>query len=780
MIFQVRRTCADDWLPPTQILALLPALLLGYVVLMPVYGTSQGLDAKQFSGFARFTFNHMPPTKPSSLRFIAPLLVQYIVVNWMLFLIRAKTKEFIKMYQRFVACPAHAHLAQARTVLITGIPNDVLTEERLTQLYSLTGSVVKVWINHQMNKLPRLQEERLAVLNKVEGATATSIRMVLKKVKAGKKNRVELAGDTPLDVLDRYLEQKERPHHRLGMFGLYGDKVDSLSWGRQEIVRLNEEIREQTSAVNSDPKAFKPQNCAFILFRDQISARVAVALEAHHLPYRMTGRYTDIAPDNVLWSNLTMNPYERKLRTIILWAATIALCVFWTIPVGFVGIVSNVQGLADNVAWLHWLNDIKFVTGIIEGVVPTVLLAVLNMLLPVVLRVFAKQSGYPTQTGVELSMMNRFFLFQYLQNFILLTIVSGSASSIMNFASSIAHDPEHFPNIIAKSIPKASNFFLSFVALQGLSGFGGGMLQISTLVSYYAEKYLLASSPRKLWHVENSMSAPAFGTLFPSVSLVSIIGIGYCIISPIMAGFCFCAFILFWLLYRYNAIYVWDVKSSQDTCGLFFPKAINQLFAALYLEHILLAALFFLAQYNEPEPDGQFATHQAAIPEGAFTVALGAWVAFFHFIMLDSFKPLYSSLPLSLIKATRRTGSTGTHADDSSAALLSHARLPTGQTCASVPSNECGPDAVMQWPPGSENLVFDGESDDDLHAFDHPSMTQRQRPLWLPNDKFGIGSSEVALALRDHVEATNEHTYYTSKDRIAVSAEVPPGEPLEV
>jgi hypothetical protein len=52
------------------------------------------------------------------------------------------------------------------------------------------------------------------------------------------------------------------------------------------------------------------------------------------------------------------------------------------------------------------------VISIIQGFLPAVLLAVLFMLVPIVLRILARLEGIPQRTGVELSLMDRFFLFQ--------------------------------------------------------------------------------------------------------------------------------------------------------------------------------------------------------------------------------------------------------------------------------------------------------------------------------------------------------------------------------
>ncbi len=57
-----------------------------------------------------------------------------------------------------------------------------------------------------------------------------------------------------------------------------------------------------------------------------------------------------------------------------------------------------------------------------------------------------------------------------------------------------------------------------------------------------------------------------------------------------------------------------DQPPSTDTGGLFFPKAITHVFVGLYLQHICLAALFFLARDT--------ANKASAIPQGALMIVL--------------------------------------------------------------------------------------------------------------------------------------------------------------
>ena len=80
--------------------------------------------------------------------------------------------------------------------------------------------------------------------------------------------------------------------------------------------------------------------------------------------------------------------------------------------VALVGAVSNVSNLCKTYSWLAWLCDApRSVIGLIQGVFPALLLAILMKLLPVVLRQLSKFEGVPRRTGLELSLMTRYFMF---------------------------------------------------------------------------------------------------------------------------------------------------------------------------------------------------------------------------------------------------------------------------------------------------------------------------------------------------------------------------------
>ena len=65
--------------------------------------------------------------------------------------------------------------------------------------------------------------------------------------------------------------------------------------------------------------------------------------------------------------------------------------------------------------------------------------------------------------------------------------------------------------------------FFSYIVLQGLAGTAGGFLQIVSLIVYYVKLVLLGSTPRSVWRIKYGLNKVAWGTLFPTTTLLVVI-----------------------------------------------------------------------------------------------------------------------------------------------------------------------------------------------------------------------------------------------------------------
>lgn len=734
-----------------------PVFLFSWALLMPLYGAPDN-NGKQ--GFLRFTYGNVGPARRDQLRLIAVLGANYIIILYWIWVMYRFVAAFVKNRQEFLTNPKHAASAQARSILITGIPNNYLSERKLTSMYSqFPGGVAKVWLNRDLKEIPDLFDERLKACNKLEAACAKIQKVAFKKIKKGKAEAPgatsghEKDAEMNMGALDKYLTKKERPTHKLGALGLYGEKVDTFEWAREEIPRLTKEIETRRSAAETDYETYPAASAAFIMFNNQIAAHMAVKAHAHHEPYRMANHYVEAHPDDIIWPNLSMNPYAAKIRTAIAWTITIVIVLFWTVVTLVVGFISNLSGTANQISWLNWINSIPtVVVGIIQGILPTVLLAVFNILLVMFLRFLGRFSGIPTHTGVELALFDRMAIFSLVQNFLILTIISGVSSGI-NQIVPIISDPVNLPQVLAQYVPSASNFFLSYVILSGLTGTASGFLQIAPLIIYYVKKFLLASTPRKVWHIDNDMRSVAWGTQFASTTLISVIGIGYTVMAPIMNLFAFVAFTLFFLMYKFSFTYVFNMSGASETAGLFFPKAVNFCFAAMYLQMVIQTVLFFISQDTQG--------NVSATPEGAFMVVLIIIVILLHYLLLNSYGDLFTALPLSLVPPVDSHDSTS----------------PGSQEKKPLLSGDGHQDDDVNGRAGyNSSKPQENGTEDPLLAFTRPSMKANQREIWIADDPLGLGRAEDTRNRQAGVLSTMRDATRDDKGAFHVSADCPPGE----
>ena len=107
-------------------------------------------------------------------------------------------------------------------------------------------------------------------------------------------------------------------------------------------------------------------------------------------------------------------------------------------------------------------------------------------------------------------------------------------------------------------------------------------------------------------------------------------------------------FCLFWLVYRYNTLYV--TKFRFDTGGLLYPKAINQLFVGLYFMELVLIGLFFLVRDTKTEdghqtPDGDSTPCKA---QAIIMIIVLIFTGIYQYLLSAAFGPLVRYLPITL------------------------------------------------------------------------------------------------------------------------------------
>ncbi|CCJ29367.1 unnamed protein product, partial [Pneumocystis jirovecii] len=701
------------------IILFLISILIIWPILLPI-NSINGID-KTFQGKSRgldrFSFGNVSPKHTN--RYWAHLVLAYLFVIITCYLIYYELKHFIQIRQTYLCSPQHRSTTSATTILITTVPDEYLDIDKLKDLFSIyPGGVKNVWINSK-------------------------------------------------GLAYKYVSFEKRPKHRLPLFSwfislpLIGKKVDTIDWCISELKKLNPEILEQ----QKHPERFKRMNSVFIQFNEQISAHLACQNILHHNALHMTPKYLHISPKDIIWDNLQLKWWDRLIRAIAVVISIAALVIFFAFPVAFVGSLSNVISLSKKFSWLEFLGDLsKPVSGLITGLLPSVLLAIIMIAVPIIMRFAAEFKGLPTQTDVELTVQNMYFSFLVVQVFLVVTISSGIAAVI----ASIINNPQNTPKLLAQNLPRASNFFFSYILLQGLSIASGELLQVITLIVFYIFGKLMDNTPRKLWSRFTTLRILGWGTTFPRFTNLSVIAITYSIIAPLIMIFVVIAFILFYATYLYNFLYVFDFP--VDTGGLAFPKSLYQMMTGIYLLEVCLTGLFFLARDDQ--------NHFATKVQGILMVILIIFTAFYQFMLQKSFNPLIKFLPLTSKHQNNNQNYYGklfglyyfngeienTNCESSTLDILS-SRERFGNSDNSSDFNM-----------NSKKLSTEEREKIVSSLFKHKALQAKVPVIWLPCDELGIAEDEMKR-MPDEVLVSTDFAKVDNKGKLCFESNPPDWDP---
>jgi hypothetical protein len=221
----------------------------------------------------------------------------------------------------------------------------------------------------------------------------------MNRLKAEKNKKHFVASDVTDGT--KWINPKKRPTHKLKF--LIGKKVDTIEYGRSHLAELLPKItQEQDKHWNGEGDLV---GGVFLEFTTQRQAQDAWQMMQNKKTKpnsKLQARQLGVVPQEVVWGNLRIKPAEHLVRWVAATGIISAMIIFFAIPVAIVGIISNISYLTAQFTWLQWINSIpKVILGLVTGLLPTVMLAVLMSLVPVFCRFAAKMAGYGMQLALR-------------------------------------------------------------------------------------------------------------------------------------------------------------------------------------------------------------------------------------------------------------------------------------------------------------------------------------------------------------------------------------------
>ncbi|TLD21843.1 DUF221-domain-containing protein [Venturia nashicola] len=652
-------------------------------------------------------------------KYYVHLFISWVFLGFVMFTITRETLYYINLRQAYLLTPWAASRMSSRTVLFTSVPTRQLDEEQMRQTFQ---AVKRVWIINDFSKIKELVVKRDSTAKSLESALVHVSQNAVKENNKDKSNFAKV----------RYIASStDRPTQRT--MTVIGEKRDAIELNRDRLIELSRHVENAQEVLNKGNG--KAKRAAFIEFETISAAQAAMQMTSTQAPLVMVPRCIATVPKGIIWENVGIPSWQVIVRGLLATCFIITLTLFWSIPTSFIGVLSNVSDIADRFVWLHWISRLPpSVLGAIEGLLPSLLLSTLVSYVPIICRYFARLSGEVTTAEIELKTQTWYFIFQVIQVFFVTSLSSGATAVFQD----IANNPRKAPELLAKKLPKASNFYLSYFIIYGLGQSTKNLLNWSGL--FFDKLYALFDrTPRDKYERYTSMSGTGWGSWYPKFTNLALIAISYSCIAPLTLGFATVAFSILYLCFRYNLFYV--VKTSIDTQGRAYAKALQQLTVGVYTAELALIGLFSISVRRHGASQGPL----------ILMVIFSILTAVFHRIMHKTLDPLTKTLPSNAVNRSELDSYRNDDGEEQDPLLsVSEAHEP--------PSGVAGlflkffePQKYVSFETNYKHLVRTslGEpvsamsEEQEQKAYLPPAQTSKTPKLWIAKDDLGVSKKEI-------------------------------------
>ncbi|TKA27733.1 hypothetical protein B0A50_04834 [Salinomyces thailandicus] len=671
----------------------------------------------------------------------------HVSIAWVFFLgiivyLARERLRLIGIRQAYFVNDEYASRLSARTVLWLNAPREACQPEKMKDYFG--NDAEKLWAARDLGDLNGLVAQRNGMAYALERAEMDLIITGAKLQKA--QGPATINGQTEAQ---QTVPAAKRPTKREPP--VVGKKFDILDKTRDRITKLNNTIETHRAAPSRN---VPDQSAVFVSFNSQPAAHRAYQQISFQSRLPMEDRFLAPRPKEVLWENIAMPVKERLSKASIALVFVVVFTIFFSIPTGIIGTISNAKYLADRISWLSWINNLPpWLLGLLTGLLPPFLVSWLVSYVPKLFRHIAKLSGEPTTSQAELKAQAWYFAFQVVQIFLVTTFSSGAAA----VATQIAKDPKSAPSLLAESLPKASNFYLTYFILQGLTKSSDDLLNYSDLFTYLFYEKFWNKTPREHFDTHADMKGTPWASWFPKFTNLFVIAIVYACIAPLVLGFATVGISILYLSYRYNLLYVCQTK--VDTKGEAYKRALQQVPTGIYLAELCLIGLM--------------GAQKAPVQATSMTVLL-ILTAIINLILDRMLKPLEVYLGVDIWQEQEvplLAEEDGIDPNDESALHgASHARR-LGLKKLPDPAPRILSDffdsIIAQSRNQAKNWLSDpsvarGEDAEPLKAEDlekaylAPALTSGMPKLWIPSDKAGTARQEAELNAAAGMPTTTE------------------------
>jgi hypothetical protein len=398
-------------------------------------------------------------------RYWAHLLFGLLFISLVSWMVWAELTHYVEIRQRSPS-------ATLCTVLIDSIPDDWMAEKDLRfQFEAFPGEITHISVNRDYRVLSQAVAECERLSRSLEMAETKYIRRAIETgIYKPAKRSIRFRDRIPLFSLQ---------DTRALAAWLRCEAVDPVPFYREELRKMSQKVKADREILENFPQL----HSAFITFKDPIAAHIVCQAVIHTAPGYMTPRVLPVSGDDIVWDNVCIPWWNRNIRVVTSNVLITVVAILCVIPTAFIGLLSQIVYVIQAVEWLNWMNELpKWSLGLLQGVLSPVLLAILVKGFATVLEYLVRKQGISTRSNIDLKIQDFYFYFLLVQTTLVVSLSAGFAT--------IADKVEmgSIAATLATNLPKASNYFISHILVQGLSISANSLLRIDRLT----ENYLLA------------------------------------------------------------------------------------------------------------------------------------------------------------------------------------------------------------------------------------------------------------------------------------------------
>ncbi|GJP49908.1 hypothetical protein CLOM_g9064 [Closterium sp. NIES-68] len=362
-----------------------PILIVAGAVLLPVNYMGDWLQ-QQAQSNPDFTYEDIDRLSIANIPNESRLLWVHVSMAWLfnmwaLYMMREEHRTVADMRLNFLADQKRA--PNQFTVLVRQVPKHPIktVAENVDHFFSVNHR------DHYLLTQPVYNANKVARLEKKRGKLENKL--------------IELE-------IKRERHPRRKLTTRSGFLGLFGEKVDAIQYYQDKVEDICMEILTERDRVIKDPARTMP--AAFVSF----SSRWGAAVAAQTLQCKDSSQWsTQWAPEqrDVKWANLPVPHEQLALRRLIIVAVVVGIVFFYTIPIGFVQSLANLDNISRSMPWLTPLIRIPFVNAFFTDFLSGLALKVFIAVLPYLLIFLSSLEGHVSYSQIDLAATGKFFWF---------------------------------------------------------------------------------------------------------------------------------------------------------------------------------------------------------------------------------------------------------------------------------------------------------------------------------------------------------------------------------